>query len=46
MMGGAWYNKIQSLDSDSMVQLAFNEIKKHLNLKSEPKYHEINILKV
>jgi hypothetical protein len=46
MMGGAWYEKIANFDSDSLVQLAFEEIRKHLKLKIEPRYHELNILKV
>ncbi len=46
MMGGAWYDQIASHDSQSLVQLAYSELRKHLNLKVEPKYNEISILKV
>ena len=46
MMGGAWYDQIAGHDSPSLVQLAYNELRKHLKLKIEPKYNEISILKV
>lgn len=47
MMGGAWYEKyIGNKDETSIYDLAFNEIKKHLNLKTEPDHYHLSILKV
>ncbi len=46
-MGGAWYEKyIGNKDENSIYNLAFNEIKKHLNLKTDPDHYHLSILKV
>ena len=47
MMGGAWYDHyIGNKDSNAIYQLAFNEIKKHLNLKVDPDFSDVSVLKV
>lgn len=46
-MGGAWYEQyLKNKSSNQILTLAYNEIKKHLNLKVEPDHQEISILKV
>lgn len=47
MMGGAWFDEyLKNKSSNEILTLAYNEIRKHLNLKVEPDYQEISILKV
>ena len=47
MMGGAWYDHyIGNKDENSIYQLAYNEVKKHLGLKVEPEHFHLSILKV
>ena len=47
MMGGAWYDQyIGSKDSNQIAQMAYDELSKHLNIKTEPDYYEVSKLKV
>lgn len=46
MLGGAWYEEyIQNKTEDQIYDLAFSELRKHLNLKSDPQLQEVTILK-
>lgn len=46
-MGGAWFDEyLKNKSSDEILSLALSEIRKHLDLKVEPDYQEISILKV
>ncbi|CAF0738300.1 unnamed protein product [Brachionus calyciflorus] len=46
MLGGAWFDEyLKNKTSDEILNMAYIEIRKHLNLKVEPDYHEIAILK-
>ncbi|RNA38960.1 protoporphyrinogen oxidase [Brachionus plicatilis] len=46
MMGGAWFDEyLKNKSSDEILSLALSEIRKHLDLKVEPDYQEISILK-
>ena len=47
MMGGAWYDQyIGSKDSNQIAQMAYDELSRHLNIKTEPDYYEVSKLKV
>ena len=46
MLGGAWYEEyIQGKTNDQIYDLAFMELRKHLDLKSEPNLKEVTVLK-
>lgn len=47
MMGGAWYDEYVGNKSEQEIYMtAFGELKKHLNLNSEPNYYEMSVMKV
>jgi antitoxin component HigA of HigAB toxin-antitoxin module len=47
MMGGAWYDEyLGNKNEEEIYQLALAEVKKHLNIKQEPSYHEVTIMNV
>lgn len=47
MLGGAWFDEyLKNKGSNEIISLAFGEIRKHLNIKVDPDYQDIAILKV
>lgn len=47
MMGGEWFNEFIGNKTESEIyEMAFDELKRHLNITVKPDYHEVSILKV
>lgn len=47
MMGGAWFDQyIGNKNPNEVLNIAFDEIKKHLGIRIEPDYYDVAILKV
>lgn len=45
MLGGAWFNEtIGNKSNDQIYDLAYSELRKHLNLKDEPDIQEVSVL--